>query len=104
MKRFLFYALVSIEGKILHTSNNISIPKCEQLVAREDAQKMLTFAHFLNGTINNPALLSQIIKEQGWTKEQYEQLANAIATVHVSQSPVSLFKKCSVGKSVWMGR
>ena len=92
------YALVSIEGKVLHTSNNISIPKCEQLVAREDAQKMLTYAHFLNGNINNPILLSQMIKELGWTKEQYERLANAIATVHVSQSPVSLLRNAALEK------
>lgn len=86
------YALITTEGEVLHANNNIFLPTCRQLMDTEECKKMLTYAQFLNGKISNPIILSQIIKEQGWRKQEYEQMANAIASVHVSQYPVSLLK------------
>lgn len=84
------YALMTVEGEILCTSNNIIPDQAKQLTETEDCQRMLTYANFLNGKITNPNYLSQIIKEYGWTKAQYEKVADAIANVHVSQHSVSL--------------
>ncbi len=84
------YTIMSTNGAIFRTSNNVSITELEQLVESEDCQEMLTYTHFLNGEISNPIMLSQIVKQQGWNKNRYERLANGIANVHVSQQTVSL--------------
>lgn len=86
------YMLISTEGEVLQMSNNISLNECQELIEQENSQKMLSYVHFLNGNINNPLRLSEVIQEQGYSKNDYEKLAHAITNVHVSQHKVSLLK------------
>lgn len=84
------YAIISTQGSVLYHSDNIALAELNALIASEQSQKMQTYAHFLNGEISNPLLLSQIIKQQGWDQPQYTRLAQAIANIHVSRQPVRL--------------
>ena len=89
---------MTTDGDVLCTSNNTSPSQVKQLTETDECQRILTYAHFLNGKINNPIVLSQIIKAQGWTKEEYTTMANAISNIHVSRHPVSLLKNKALEK------
>lgn len=84
------YAIINKNGEILHQSNNITVEKVSNIIKQPTSQKMLTYVNFLNGEISNPVILSEIIAEQKWSKQDYELLANGVAAVHISQHPVSL--------------
>lgn len=88
-EKYPAYALMTTDGDILSTSKNITPDQCT-FVETADCQQMLTYAHFLNGAINNPIVLNGLIKEQGWTKTHYLQLTEAIKNIHVSSHSVSL--------------
>jgi hypothetical protein len=93
------YVMLTIDGDILCISDNISQSKYIEMIATVECQQMMTYAHFLNGKINNVISLSEIIKAQHWTQQNYVDLANAIASVHVSQSPVSLLENAALEKA-----
>lgn len=92
------YVLMTTEGDILSASNNISFQRGKAFSESDDCQQMLTYAHFLNGRIHNPNVLAQTVHSYKWTKEDYTRMANAVTTVHVSQSTVSLLQNKSLQK------
>lgn len=86
------YAIITTDGAILSMSNNIDLKTCHTLTNNDQSKKMCAYAEMLNGNVANPAVLAQVIKEQGWQQEDYEKIANAVTNVHVAQTPINLLK------------
>ncbi|GAB4222745.1 MAG: hypothetical protein Tsb005_15550 [Gammaproteobacteria bacterium] len=92
------YALVTTDGDILQTSNNLNYDTCQQLIQQDNCQQMLTYTQFLNGQITKPNVLSGLIKALAWTEKQYETVVDAITDVHVASTPLALLNNASLAK------
>jgi hypothetical protein len=78
------YFIISSDGSLFSRSNNAALPTCEQWIQGADLQTMLTYAQFLSGNIKDPIKMSQFIKALGWSKTDYETLANTLMPMLVS--------------------
>lgn len=82
------YALVGFNNFVHRASSDVTEADLKELGPY--LEPMTTYAAFLNGQIDNPFILARLIKEYGWTQDEYESIAATVVKRHVSREKIEL--------------
>lgn len=81
------FAILGVDGKILCANDSMSERDRLWLKDSDDVDQMSSFVSFLNGKIDNPSAISKVIKQYGWSKDDYQKLTQSVL---ISRQPINL--------------